>query len=71
MEKKRPILYADETSTHMWERRIRCWTKSDSPLKVTIPAKRGKSQTIYGAIGKGIFKKNQILVHTVADSTNT
>ena len=70
LAKKKPVCYFDCTSTHLWERRVKCWTSPKEPLSVMLPKKRGKGITIYGGIGKGLFKRNQKMVYSLAKSTN-
>jgi hypothetical protein len=58
-------------SSNMWEKRLRVWSDKDDPLKITLPQTRGKSVTMYGAIGtEKLFKGGQRLIYTIAESTN-
>ena len=46
-----PIVYADETSVHVWMTQSRCWQPRDSPVNVVLNKKRHPGVTVYGAIG--------------------
>ena len=48
---KRKVIYLDETSCHLWMRKSRVWQPmSSQEFKLVIPANRGQSITIFGAI---------------------
>ena len=44
------IIYLDETSTHLWEKRSRIWMPRNQPMHMRLNAERGKSRTLFGAI---------------------
>ena len=44
------IIYLDETSPHLWEKRSKVWMPRDKPIFMRLNAERGKSRTLFGAI---------------------
>ena len=50
MQEGKDIIYLDETSTHMWEKRSRIWMPKENPIYLRLKKDRGCSRTIIGAI---------------------
>lgn len=67
MNEGKQIIYLDETSTHMWEKRSRVWMPQHNPIHMRLQKDRGKSRTIIGAISKGW----PLMKYAVVDKTNT
>ena len=62
----REIIYLDETSTNLWQMRKKLWMHPDNPMKVPIPADKGKNITIIGAI----TTKSDQIYYRLCDTTN-
>jgi transposase len=62
----REIIYVDETTVHLWSYRRKIWMPSDNPIKVILPADRGHSVTVVGAISN----KRDDMVYMLTKSTN-
>jgi transposase len=60
------VVFIDETSVCVWDRRIRTWMYRDDPLPFELPQDRGHSVTVVGAIST----KKPGLVYKLSDSTN-
>ena len=52
MQAGKSIVYIDETSTHMWEKRSKIWMPKADPIYLRLKQDRGCSRTIIGAICK-------------------
>ena len=61
------VVYGDESSFNLWMRPTKTWGRDDGKTKIEINIKRGKSITLYGAIGEMMTKP----VFMQGRSTNT
>ena len=50
IQEKKPLVYFDESSFHMWMRSTRTWTYPDCAVKWAYPKFRGSGITVFGAI---------------------
>jgi hypothetical protein len=50
MQAGKSIVYIDETSTHLWEKRSKIWMPRNDPIYLRLQQERGYSRTIIGAI---------------------
>jgi transposase len=50
VQQRKPLVYFDESSFHMWMRNARTWTTPDCAVKWQIPKIRGQGVTVFGAI---------------------
>ena len=50
MQQGRDIIYFDETTAHIWEKRTKVWQHPSDPIVQRIPNRRGSGTTILGAI---------------------
>jgi len=50
VQQRKPVVYFDESSFHMWMRNTRTWTPSDYSVKWEYPKFRGTGVTVFGAI---------------------
>lgn len=66
MRARRQIVYLDETSTHMWEKRSRVWMPRANPIYLRLQQDRGQSRTVIGAI----CKSWPLMKYQVVDKTN-
>ena len=66
MQAGRDMIYLDETSTHMWEKRSRVWMPKDNPIYLRLKRDRGHSRTVIGAI----CLKLPNMKYMVCDKTN-
>ena len=62
----RDIIYFDETTSNIWDKRTKVWQYPKDPSKYTIPAIRGSGVTIFGSISN-LFSAPII---TIGSSTN-
>ena len=62
------VIYADETSTNLWEKRLRTWYSPDDPIAFQLPGNRGKSITVIGALSS---VKTKPLYWTICSNTDT
>jgi transposase len=60
------LIFIDECSTHLWERRTKAWMKKTSPLYQRIAPQRGKSVSVLGAIST----KHRGLIYQVAEHSD-
>jgi hypothetical protein len=62
------VVYIDETSTHLWEKRLKVWHTPRDPIVFKLPSNRGQSCTVVGAISTDMGKP---LYWQLAQHTNT
>jgi transposase len=60
------VVYIDETSVSVWDRRLRTWMYRDQPIPRTLAKDRGHSITVLGAIST----QRDGLVYGLSHSTN-
>ena len=69
MKQGKQIIYTDETSTHMWEKKTRVWMPRDNPINMRLHEDRGKSRTITGAICEDwLLMKYMIMDKTLTET---
>ena len=56
VKEKKPLVYFDESSFHMWMRSARTWTYPDCAVKWAHPKFRGSGITVFGAISTSFEK---------------
>ena len=54
VQEKKPVVYFDESSFHMWMRSTRTWTTPDCAVKWSHPKFRGTGVTVFGAISTSL-----------------
>jgi hypothetical protein len=54
IQERKPIVYFDESSFHMWMRSTRTWTTPDCAVKWSHPKFRGTGVTVFGAISTSL-----------------
>jgi hypothetical protein len=66
------VIYIDETSTHLWEKRLKVWHTPCDPIVFKLPSNRGQSHTVIGAISSDVSKPLywQLAQHTNTESFN-
>jgi hypothetical protein len=65
MEEKE-VVYIDETSVSVWDRRVRTWMYRENPIPHVLAKERGHSITVLGAIST----KRDGLEYCFSHSTN-
>jgi len=56
VKERKPLVYFDESSFHMWMRNTRTWTPPDLSVKWVFPKFRGNGITVFGAISTSFDK---------------
>ena len=62
------MIYIDETSTHLWEKRLKVWLTPRDPIVFKLPSSRDTSYTVIGAFSLDVGKA---LCWQLAQHTNT
>ena len=69
VREKKPLVYFDESSFHMWMRSTRTWTTPDCAVKWAYPKFRGSGVTVFGAISTS-FEKPVFMQATTTNRDN-
>ena len=64
----KPMVFMDETSANLWNKKRTCWTPVDNRLKLPLTSSRGISKTVIGGIS---LITHTPFTWTLAPSTNT
>lgn len=68
MAKGHEVIFADESSSHLWERRQKFWMLRDEPMKLLLPGERGPSVKIIAGISS---KRKGLSFKLSLDSTTS
>ena len=66
MKAEKSIVYFDETTSNIWEKRTRFWQDRLKPIVQRIPNSRGIGRTVYGSITNVLGRMH----YTVGSTTN-
>ena len=50
IQRSREVIYFDETSTHVWDKKRRVWQNKNKPVIASLNPDRGARVTIFGAL---------------------
>lgn len=69
VQERKPLVYFDESSFHMWMRNNRTWTSPDCAVKWAYPKFRGSGVTVFGAIST-CFERPVFMQATTTNKEN-